>query len=534
MMAKKTGNPRVLIVTPEVSYLPQGMEDNYQCCSAGAGGLGDVSAALISALYGRGIDVHLAMPDYRTIFNSHMPLKIRNKIRLIRQNLPHEKIHLAQDRAFFYLNRIYSGSQEENIEISLAFQREVINHIVPIVQPDLIHVNDWMTGLIPAMARELGIPCLFSLHNTHTAKVLLSHIEDKGIDVADFWRNLYFDQYPISYENARNHIPVDLLTSGIFAAHYVNTSSPTFLDEITDGHHDFVSNALRQELSNKKAAVCAAGILNAPDSSFNPSSDERLYCRYSEENYEFGKRENKRHLQKIEGLIENPNAPLLFWPSMLDVDRYGCQLLADILYKVVSRYREMDLEIIFVASGPFAIHYKDIVRFHGLESHVAVCHFDESLSRLAYGASDFVLIPSKFEPGGLFHMIAPIYGTLPIVRDTGGFHDNISHLDAENNTGNGFVFETFDSNGLSWAIDEAMIFFLSSPAIKGAQISRIMAQSRERFCYDHTAAEYIRLYEQMLNRPLVMDDSVKKGNHKTYFYPDLEVRLSALRVADDL
>ena len=334
-MKKKTGTPRVLIVTPEVSYLPRGMENFYPGCSARAGGLGDVSAALISALYDQGIDVHLAMPDYRTIFNSHMPGEVRNKIRLIRQNLPREKIHLAQDRAFFYLDRIYSGSQEQNIEISLSFQREVINHIVPIVQPDLIHVNDWMTGLIPAMARELGIPCLFSIHNTHTAQVLLSHIEDKGIDGASFWRNLYFDRYPVSYENARSQIPVDFLASGIFAAHYVNMTSPSFLDEIIDGHHVFVGDAVRRELSNKKEAFCAAGILNAPDASFNPSSDEGLYCRYSSESHDFGKRENKHHLQKIKGLKENPDAPLFFWPSRLHPDRNGCRLLAEILYHVV-------------------------------------------------------------------------------------------------------------------------------------------------------------------------------------------------------
>ena len=252
MMKKKSVNPRVLVVTPEVSYLPQGMDNSAQCRNARAGGLGDVSAALINDLYRQGADVHLAIPDYRTIFNSHMPLYIRNKIRLIRQNLPYEKIHLAQDRAFYYLNRVYSGSQEENINISLAFQREVMNNIVPRVQPDLIHCNDWMTGLIPAMAREMEIPCLFSIHNIHSVKIPLSHIEDMGIDGASFWHHLFFDQYPGSYEDARNRIPVDFLVSGVFAAHFVNTVSPTFLNEIIGGYHDFVSPDLRRELAIKK------------------------------------------------------------------------------------------------------------------------------------------------------------------------------------------------------------------------------------------------------------------------------------------
>ena len=74
--------------------------------------------------------------------------------------MPDDHIHLARDRAFYYINRVYSAYGEENIKLALAFQREVISHVVPRVQPDLIHCNDWMTGLIPAMSRELGIPCL--------------------------------------------------------------------------------------------------------------------------------------------------------------------------------------------------------------------------------------------------------------------------------------------------------------------------------------------------------------------------------------
>ena len=123
--------------------------------SAKAGGLADVSAALINALFEQGADVHVALPDYRTIFGSRFEPVLIKSIKAIRRNIPDERIHLAEDRAFFYLPHVYSGYGLENVKISLSFQREVINNIVPRVRPHLIHCNDWMTGLLPAMARRM-------------------------------------------------------------------------------------------------------------------------------------------------------------------------------------------------------------------------------------------------------------------------------------------------------------------------------------------------------------------------------------------
>ena len=151
-MAKQK-NPRVLIVTPEVTYLPDRMGNLANFLTAKAGGLADVSAALISALFHQGADVHVALPDYRSIFKDRLAPFLRKEQRTLRQVMPNDRVHLAEDRAFFYLNRVYSNYGGENIRISLAFQREVLNNIVPRVRPDLIHCNDWMTGLIPAMSR---------------------------------------------------------------------------------------------------------------------------------------------------------------------------------------------------------------------------------------------------------------------------------------------------------------------------------------------------------------------------------------------
>ena len=499
-------NPRILVVTPEITYLPEGMGDMANGFSAKAGGLADVSAALINALFEQGADVHVALPDYRSIFDSNFAPFMLKELNTIRRKIPGKRIHLAEDRAFFNLQSVYSSYKAENAKIALAFQREVINNIVPRVQPDLIHCNDWMTGLIPAMARSLGIPCLFTIHNIHTVKCPMSYIEDRGIDAASFWPHLFFEHTPSTYESARKSDPVDFLTSGIFAAHFVNTVSPTFLDEILDGRHAFIKEHVRKELTNKVEAGCAVGILNAPDPSYDPRTDKALICQYGPRNHAKAKQKNKQFLQEALGLVKDVSAPLFFWPSRLDAVQKGCRLMAQILYDVVSSFWSQNLQVVFVADGEFKDHFKDIVRAYNLVDRVAVCDFEERLSRLAYGAADFVLMPSLFEPCGLTQMIGAVYGALPVAHNTGGIHDTIRHLNIEKGEGNGFLFETHDAGGLFRAISQAMLFYNQPKHIKRQQLERIMTQSAESFNHAVTARQYVGLYEKMLKRPLINTD----------------------------
>ena len=368
------------------------------------------------------------------------------------------------------------------------------------VHPDLIHCNDWMTGLIPAAARRLGISSLMTLHNIHTEKVSMAEIEDRGIDAAEFWEHLYFERTPYSYEESRVHNGTDLLASGIFAADHVNTVSQTFLHEMLDGKHDFVPDAIRSELCNKNHAGCASGILNAPDVSYDPAADPALDFRYDHTNVLKGKASNKKRLQESIGLNVNPHAPILFWPSRLDPMQKGCQLFADILYQIVADYSDVDLQIAIIANGSFKQHFENIVNVHGLYGRVSVVDFNEDLSRLGYAGSDFTIMPSRFEPCGLPQMVSPKYGTLSVAHDTGGIHDTVEHLHHNGNLGNGFRFEYYSSEGLRWGIDEALRFFKWEDSDKERVLSRIMRESAERFSHDTTASAYIQRYEQMLGR----------------------------------
>jgi len=502
-MSSDFETPRILFVTPEVSYLPAGMSAMSDSLKARAGQLADVSAALISAVYETGADVHVALPDYRTIFNHHENPFFHGQLNTIRTKGPETKVHLAQDRAFFYKKKIYSDSDQENIRISLSFQREVINTIVPQVQPDLIHCNDWMTGLIPAMARRLGIPCLFTIHNIYNGKALLLFIEDRGIDAALFWKNLFFERQPVNYEETRVGNPVDFLASGIFAAHYVNTTCPGLPCDIIQDEHPLLDSHIKTELLNKMNQGCASNILNYPDTSLLPETDTMLFKNYNEKSCGAGKKANKTFLQEKFRLIKDPLTPLFFWPECPDRFQNGSRLSAVMLYEVLSRYKNQAMEIIFTAKGTLQRVAEEIVQAFNLKNRVAVCEPDDSLSSMAHGASDFVLLPSASQSAGLGYIIGLLYGTLPIVHKTKENHETITPMDIDHDMGNGFVFDPSDTDGFFMAIDKAMMFYNNPQIIKTRRIQQIMKQSRERFNHRLTAAHYMDLYSSMLKRPFI-------------------------------
>jgi len=502
--------PKILIVTPEVTYLPDRMGAISECLTAKAGGLADVSASLIGQLFRQGADIHVALPNYRAIFGDCLTSFLKKEQTAMQRVIPEERLHLAEDRAFVHREHIYSGDGEDNVRFSLAFQREVIHHVIPRVGADLIHCNDWMTGLIPAFARQTGIPCLFTIHNIHSMKTSMALIEESGIDVQYFWDHLYFDRMPYGYDESRDTNTIELLTSGVFAAQFVNIVSTTFLREIIMGQHDFTSLPLQQELKNKFDAGCAFGILNAPGGNFDPATDSDIARNYGPQGHTAAKRENKIALQQTLGLRRDEHAPVFFWPSRLDPVQKGCPLLAEIFDHVMDKYREQSLEIVFVADGAYQTVFRDIVAIHDLHERAAVVNFNETLEHLSYAAADFVLMPSRFEPCGLPQMIGSIYGALPIVHDTGGLHDTVETLDITGNVGNGFLFQPFESRELLEAIDQAMTFYRMPVPVKERQIERIMRQSAETFNDTVTAQEYIHLYEKMLKRPVIPNVSMSR------------------------
>ncbi|MGJ8723226.1 MAG: glycogen synthase [Roseibacillus sp.] len=470
---KELGRPRILFITPEISSVPSLLGEGVQSIRAKAGGMADVSATLLEGLADDGADVHLAIPHYRDLFrNDHQ------KGSPPREN---SRIHLAEDSAFYHKPSAYHGNAAQLLTASLAFQREVINHIIPKVQPDIVHCNDWMTSLIPAVCRQQGIKSLFTIHNIHRERTSLAEIENRGIDVRDFWHQLYFENYPYDFESSYYHNTIDLLSSAILNADFVTTVSPTFLQEMIHGKFGELPGSIQHDLSVKLEYGYAEGILNTPSSSYDPRKDESIAKCYDVDDHRESKRFNKMMLQRELDLPENPDAPMLFWPSRLDPIQKGCQLLTEILYETLDAHTEEGLHLVIIGDGSYQKHFQDIIERHDISHRVALRSFDERLSRQAFASADFVLLPSSFEPCGLPQMIGARYGTIPIVHNTGGLHDTVEPLRDGGESGNGFVFDYFTSHGLRWAIEQALTFYRQPFEERERIIARIMTDAQSDF-----------------------------------------------------
>ena len=502
-MSSQGNTPRVLVVTPEVTFIPRGMGQESRSISARAGGLGDICTAQIHALFEAGVDVHLAMPNYRNVFKinaQRMPgVDLHDRMR----ELPENRIHLAQDRSFYYHPKLFLSTDWETIRTALAFQREVINRIIPEVQPDLIHCYDWMTALIPAMARRMGITCIFSMYRLDSPSLLLSTIEERGIDAAAFWQHCFYARMPVNYEETRHTNPVDMLTTGVFASHRVTALSQTFLNNLMDGQCHAVPPMLNAELLNKLHAGSLSTIAPAPDPSFNPSTDRALMRPYDPDSHVAGKPYNKLYLQEIMGLPMDSTVPICFWPTRLDGSRPGWRLMADTLAIILERYREQRLQVVFVAEGDCQDQLRGLIDRLQARDRVAVSDFDARRYRQAFAGSDFVLMPLYLDPCALPCRIGQRYGTLPVGFDAGAIHDCVDHLDVSTNHGSGFLFKHFDTAGFLWAIDQAMEFYARPPEWRAIQMQRIMTESLMRFDPDETARQIVDLYGRALDRPLV-------------------------------
>ena len=319
--SRKLSSPVILVVTPEIIHLPPNMGSLANVITTGdGGGLADISAALVAELDRQGVNVHVTLPEYQNLFTelSHIT---RREYATLRSRLGDEnRIHPITDDIFKIARRVYDDKSSDldqiNLRRSTAFMRGVISRLMPILLAQsrhlLVHCNDWMTGLIPAVARRLRIPCLFTIHNIHTVNAPTAFIEDRGIDAASFWQHLYYMHYASSYESARESNPVDFLTSGIFSAHFVNTVSPTFLLEVVAGQHPSVEPQIRERIAGRLArgkVECRLGVQHAAGAESNRLNPAAL-----------------AGLQRLGGLVRQAlpeAAPLsvadvLGWPGVLE------------------------------------------------------------------------------------------------------------------------------------------------------------------------------------------------------------------------
>jgi len=497
-LPRRKGKPRILLCTPEVTELPEGMGNAAQLVAAKGGGLGDISASLIRYLdESKEFELHIVLPKYDSKIKKMAEIT-NEQIDRLAIILSGEGIHLVNDSAFSYLTSPYQEHAiHTSIRRALAFQRYIINNLIDWIRPDIIHCNDWMTSLVPAAARVKGIKSLFTLHNIFTEKQTLMEIELSGIKPLEFAEWLYYERYPENIkENWRIHFDtnkVDLTASAILACDYFNTVSETFLLELVDNEFsEIVTKEIYEMIKLKYEQNRALGILNAPNETINPYTIDNI-LNFNEDNFTKIKPKNKELFQMKMGLPRRPDAPLLFWPNRLYYQKSPEILIDNIVYFI----KKYNIQLAFVANGDNKLEKKLKILSRKYPA-VKYRNFDEALSTLGKAGADFILMPSRYEPCGLPQMEAPRFGTLPIVRSTGGLKDTIIQMDVDKNQGNGFRFEIADKAGLEYGIREALDFYRLPGKIKLPQIKRIMIEAKTKFSLKKTAEKYMDVYRKLI------------------------------------
>ena len=347
--------------------------------------------------------------------------------------------------------------------------------------PDVIHCNDWQTALIPIYLKDDGvrearcrsIRTVLTIHN----------IEYQGRYGAECLGDLFgLDQGWADDGTLMMDGDVNLLKGAILCADAVNAVSPTYAQELKDPYF-----AHRMESILTRCGGKLTGVLNGIDVKlYDPAADPRISARYSVDDLA-GKAACKAALQKVLGLNPEPDTPIIAMVSRL-VSHKGLDLLREVMGSI------MELPVQFVVLGSGDAGYEDFFRWSAGQypGRMAVrIGYDEALSMAIYAGADLFLMPSRSEPCGLSQMIAMRYGTVPIVRETGGLKDSVCPYEAWRDAGTGFTFANYSSADMLHVIREAVSLYRDDPAAFARLRRRAMEQD---FSWDRSAGEYLKIY----------------------------------------
>ena len=476
---------KVLFVAPELPPFSK------------VGGLGDVVYALSKALLEEGVDVKVFTPLYGGIssrgdWSPHpAPLAIHagrdtSYGRLWETLHPESRVPVVflEYTEYFERKGVYGppegGEFHDNAWRYAMFSRAAIDmcgHLNWI--PDLIHCHDWTTGLIPAMVEKerrgdgpIGhAATMMTLHNMKHQGVFSSKL-------ADFARV----GHEVEYDGDR----LNFLKNGVIRADGLTTVSPTYAKEIQSSPGGC---GLEGILHARESRLW--GILNGIDvASWNPATDSALPTNFDHNNLA-GKLSCKSALQQEMNLPVRPDVPLFGVVSRL-FDQKGLDLLADCMGDFFARHNTAQVVILGSGDEHLEGHFHHFA--HILPSNFSVVtRFDEALSRRIFAGADFFIMPSRFEPCGLTQMYSMRYGTLPVVRKTGGLADTVFPPD-NSGGGTGIVFEEPNSHALSKALDEAVSVFRQPHLF---ETLRMNGMHRD-FSWKESVRKYMGIYQQLI------------------------------------
>lgn len=461
-----------------------------------SGGLGEVIGSLPKALRAQGVDARVILPKYRNI-----PDEYKNNMRHIKyiyvdigwrhqycgieeyilDGLP---IYFIDNEYYFGRDMIY-GYDDDEPERYVFFCKAILE-ILPHIgfKPDILHCHDWQTGMVPVLLKASywhndfyrGIRTLFTIHN----------LKYQGIFSKELMKDLLGlgEEYYTS-DKLEFYGGVSFMKGGLTYSDLINTVSPTYAQEIQTPFFGQKLDGLLRARHNE-----LFGILNGIDyDAYNPSDDPLIYVEYDSENIE-DKVKNKVKLQERLGLPMREDVPLIAIITRL-VSQKGVDLIEAVLEEILS----MDIQMVVLGDGE--PHYEWLFRdgaYRHPQKLSANIYYDNELAHKIYAGADMYLMPSLFEPCGLAQLFSLRYGTIPIVRETGGLKDTIQSYNEFTGEGNGFSFTHYNAHDMLYTIRRAIDFYYKREIWKKL-IKRAMSGD---YSWDKSASRYIDLYRQNL------------------------------------
>jgi len=490
---------KILFVTPELFPFVK------------VGGVADVSSALPKMLAELGCEVRIVVPKYGAVDNrkfkihdvvrlKDIPIKIGDReetFSLKSSFLPSPKVRV---QIYFLDNESYFGGRKSVYGDALtgedypdndqrfAFFSHAIFELIERLgwQPDIIHCNDWQTGLVPAYFKALqkknptteSIKLLYTIHN----------FASQGIFTKGTFDSLGLPDTMMGEKGVFHAGKVNYMRAGIQFADYVNTVSQGYAKEVMT--NKVISSGLNLLLEKRKKRF--SGLINGIDETdWNPKQDKFIPKRYTFKNID-DKVENKIALLEKFNLEGKETDPVIGIISRLSEEK-GIDLIIDSFEKLV----KMKVRLVLLGAGQKDYHTK-LEKLHRAYPNKfgLFLGFDNELAHLIEAGSDMLLMPSKYEPCGLNQMYSLVYGTIPIVRKTGGLADTVSQFNPNTGCGNGFVFEKYNTTEMMKAITSAVKMFEDKK-----KWNKIIENGMQiDFSWRASAKSYIELYKTILNQ----------------------------------
>ena len=456
-----------------------------------SGGLGDVAGSLPHALRKRLIGCRVVMPMYDTIrqelkdkmkFITHISVPVawrRQYCGIFEAKHNGVIYYLLDNQYYFKRNTIYGHYDDAE---RFAFFSRAILEIIPHIdfKPDIIHCNDWQTALTPVYYSAMyanspgyeNIKTIFTIHNIQYQGIY-------GMELLQDVLGIPADKTSLlEYDGC-----VNFMKGAIECADKVTTVSPSYANEILD---PWYSHGLDSILNERRYKL--SGILNGIDTvGYDPETDKDIKANYSAADPS-GKKEDKEELQKLMNLPVKPNVPIVGMVTRL-VSHKGLDLVKGILDELLSK---AEMQLVVLGSGDY--EYESYFRWIAEKYPDKVglrLGFVPDLARKIYAGADMFLMPSKSEPCGLSQMVALRYGTIPIVRETGGLRDSIT--DCGDGKGNGFTFKSYNAHDMLDSIYRALTLYYN-----GDWNELVLRALNYDFSWGRSANAYIRLYKELL------------------------------------